>query len=174
MLHVTKSGSSDNTFKTLESMLTQNDDGDNKPSIIQVADANLISVINKTLKWKQLYKGIKDEGIEEDIIESQQYELFDVLAISDFTRPSLTTLVIMCDASNSTLINKGKAERDEQFNNEMCDYMIREHRHRDLGLMFMFGVQKIPDLPTGIRVNSDSITILNGFSRAEITLIRHY
>jgi hypothetical protein len=67
----------------------------------------------------------------------------------------------MCNASNSLLLNKARAKKDEQFNNEMCDYLIRERRHRDLGLMFMFGVQKITDLPTDIRANSDSITIIN-------------
>jgi hypothetical protein len=40
--------------------------------------------------------------------------------------------------------------------------------------MFMFGAQEITDLPTDIRANSDSVTILNGFPRAEITPIRHY
>jgi ABC-type polar amino acid transport system ATPase subunit len=54
MLYVTKYGSSNDTFKTLEPMLTQNDDYYHKPTIIQVADANLISVINKIHKWKQL------------------------------------------------------------------------------------------------------------------------
>jgi hypothetical protein len=116
--------------------------GKGKPQIIQVADANLISVINKILKWKQLYNDIEDEGFEDEIIEAQHEELFDVLSVSDFLRPTLTTLVIMCDSSNYVLFNKAKAKKNEQFNNELCDYLIREHRHRDLGLMFMFGVQR--------------------------------
>jgi hypothetical protein len=184
MLYVTKSGSSDDTFKTLEPLLTSDLEQSkqhsgkqskqhNKPQIIEVADANLISVINKILKWKQLYNDIKDERLENEIIEAPQKGLFDVLSVSDFLRPALTILIIMCDDSNSVSFNKGQAKKDEQFNNEMCDYLIIEHRQRDLGLMFMFGVQKITDLPTDIRANSHSITILNGFPRAEIVLIRH-
>jgi hypothetical protein len=102
--------------------------------------------------------------VRNEIIEAQQEELFDVLSVSDFLRPALTTLIIMCDASNSVLFNKAKAKKDEQFNNEMCDYLIREPGHRDLGLMFMFGVQKITDLPTDIMANSDSVTIFEWIS----------
>jgi hypothetical protein len=40
-----------------------------------------------------LYNNIKDEGLEDDIVDSQQEELFDVLAISDFSRPDIPTTV---------------------------------------------------------------------------------
>jgi hypothetical protein len=48
MLYVTKSGSSHDAFKTPEPLLTNDDDY--KPTIIQVANANFIRVINKILK----------------------------------------------------------------------------------------------------------------------------
>jgi hypothetical protein len=60
-------------------------------------------------------------------------ELFVVPGIHSFTEGALTTLIIMCDASNCTLFNKEKTEKDEKFNNEFCDYLVMGHR--DPGLM---------------------------------------
>jgi hypothetical protein len=94
------------------------------------------------LEWKQLYNDIKNEGLEGEGVESQQEELLDVLSVTNFLRPALTTLIIMCDASNSALFNKAKAKKDERFNNEMRDYLIREHGDGHSVLMLMFGVQK--------------------------------
>jgi hypothetical protein len=137
-----------------------------------IADHNLLEVAEKLLKWKQLYHDIKDQGLKQGSV-GQRSELFSTLGISDFHRPSLTTLILMPDASNSVLFQKQKPKSSELAVNEFCDYLVREHRHRDIGCLFMFGCQKIIDLPTDIRANSDSIVILNGYPRREIAIIRH-
>jgi hypothetical protein len=56
------------------------------------------------------YNNIEDEGLEDEIVEVEQEELFGALSITDFTRPALTTLITMCDASISVIFSKGKAK----------------------------------------------------------------
>jgi hypothetical protein len=62
IIFVTKSGSSDDTFKAFEPLLG----GSNKPNILLVSDANLLEVINKILKRKHLYNDVKDQDLEDE------------------------------------------------------------------------------------------------------------
>jgi hypothetical protein len=167
ILVVSKDGDdSDSTFKSFKEWF--------QIPVIKVREADLIETLQFTLKYKALYNDILEQGVQDQITDTQREQIEHALFIDDFNLPHLQTILFFPDAAHSVLFKSNKATRTEAVQNYFNDYIIRERRHADLGVSIFMCAQKITDLPTDIRSNADTITIFSGFNRHEISVICQY
>jgi hypothetical protein len=126
------------------------------------------------LRYKCLYNDIIDQHLENQVEDDQIDELFDILCIDDFSRPSLQTILYCPDGANSSLFTAGKATKPDTCRNYYTDYVIKQHRHSDVACSIFICVQKITDIPTTIRSAVDMYFVFANFNRHELSVIRQY
>lgn len=99
LIYVTKDGSeSDVSFNALKHLL-------NIPYIV-VSEADAESTVKLIVSAKNLYRVVKNEGIEDKIEEQQKQDLFDTLHINDFKYNYLHSIILFDDIANSVLFKK--------------------------------------------------------------------
>jgi hypothetical protein len=166
VLYVNKQGDEDSTFREFKA------DIEALVPVVVVREVNLVEVLKEIVRYKGLYNDVLDEHLEDLITDEQRDHMFEILCISDFDRPSLSTVVIMPDAANSVLFYK--RERNAAVRNYFTDFVMRERRHRDVGITMMFCCQNVKDIPTDIRGNADAWFLFAGYPPHDISLIRQY
>ena len=98
LVYVTKNGDeSDRTFKALKQLILM--------PIVVISEKQAKEYIEMLIAYKNLYYEIKEQHLEEQILEEQKEQMFNYLHINDFNRKFLHTLVLFDDISNSPLFN---------------------------------------------------------------------
>jgi hypothetical protein len=99
---------------------------------------------------KGLYKQIIENNLMQKIEDSQRDEIFEILQISDFSLPSLHTIIYFEDTSNNPLFKKPTMYFPQLF--ATC---------RHIGCSFYFAVQYWKYLPTELKSNATNIFIFS-------------
>lgn len=98
LVYVTKNGDeSDRTFKALKQLILM--------PIVVISEKQAKEYIEMLIAYKNLYYEIKEQHLEDEILEEQKEQMFNYLHINDFNRKFLHTLVLFDDISNSPLFN---------------------------------------------------------------------
>ena len=156
LIYVSKYGTeTDKTFESLKHLIqipiiyVKYEDKDDK-------NKDSVQVFSKIQCYKRLYEQIKKDHLEDEIEEEQKQEIFDVLKINDFSKPTLHTLILFDDVANNPLIqNKG-------FFAEMLG--VCRHIHTS----FFLTVQFWRSITTTIKANVSTIYIFGLFSKQQL------
>ena len=74
--------------------------------IVYVAEDEAIDYVKKLLEYKRFYDFIKNEHLENKIVDEQVQEVFEVLHINNWKRKWLHTLMIFNDIAKSKLLKR--------------------------------------------------------------------
>ena len=159
LIYVSKYGSqTDKTFESLKHLIQipiiyvkyVDEEDKNKDSV---------QVFSKIQCYKRLYEQIKNEHLEDKIEDEQREELFDVLKINDFSKPTLHTLILLDDCANNPLIQaKG-------FFAEMLT--VCRHNHTS----FFLSIQNWKSITTEIKANVSTIFIFGLYSKQQLNVM---
>ena len=98
LVYVTKTGDeNDRSFKALKSSILM--------PIVTISEKQAQEFIEMLIAFKNLYYEIKEEHLEDKIIDEQKEQMFNFLCINDFSRKYLHTLVLFDDISNNKLFS---------------------------------------------------------------------
>ena len=148
LIYSNKDGAaSDDTFESMKKLI-------NIP-IEYVAHDKLDSFMKNLLAYKQLYKTIKREHLENKIIDEQAEQLFNILHIDSFTQNYLHTLILVDDLVKSPLI------KSQYFNT-----LITQCAH--IGCSFFIAVQYWTALSNTLKSQASTIFIFGGFSNQQM------
>ena len=121
LVYVTKTGDeNDRTFKALKSSILM--------PIETISETQAKEYIEMLIAYKNLYYEIKEQHLEDKIIDEQKEQMFNYLHINDFNKDYLHTLVLFDDISNNKL-----------FNDE-CGFfpqMIKKCRHTNISYFLL-------------------------------------
>ena len=153
LIYVNQTGrKGDDTMEAMKTLI--------KCPVIYVSESEFIPTIQNIMRWKELYNTIKDEGIENEIVDEQRDELFEVLRINDFNRQWLHTLILLEDCAKSKLLTNEKS-----FTNQL----LTKCGH--IQCSFFLAVQYWKALNSNIKANASTIFIFAGFSRQQLSFI---
>ena len=154
LVYITKTGNKiDPTFESLKQLI-------NIP-IEYVKEDEAEQYMKSLLAYKQLYKTIINDGLEDEIIDEQRDEIFDVLHVNDFNNENLHTLILLEDiANNKKLLGNEKS----YFNHLMTTC---RHNH----LSFFLNVQFWKSLSSTIKSNVSTVFIFGTFSKQQLHYI---
>ena len=118
-----------------------------------------VQVFSKIMCYKRLYEEIKAKHLEDEIDEQQKQEMFDVVKINDFSKPTLHTLILLDDCANNSLLGpKG-------FFAEML--AVCRHNHTS----FFLTVQFFKSITTTIKANISTIFIFGLYSKQQLNVM---
>ena len=108
LIYVTKNGDeNDRSFQSLKHLL--------KIPYIVVSEANARSCVDELISAKNLYYTIRREHLEDQIIDEQLDDMFDVLHVNNFDKEYLHTLILFDDISNSKLFSSEESFFSQQL-----------------------------------------------------------
>ena len=155
LIYVSKSGDKkDVTFESLRELIEM--------PIAYVSQDNAEEYVNAVLNYKQLYYTIRNEHLENQIIDEQRNEIFKVLKINNFKSPMLHTLILFDDIANNKLL----ANEKSFFNNLMTTC---RHNH----ISFFLNVQFWKSLSTTIKSNVSTVFVFGTYSKEQLRYITH-
>jgi hypothetical protein len=143
---------SDDTFETQKDLI--------KIPIEYIAHDELPEYMEEFLMWKDLYKEIKEDGLEERIDNKQKQELFEKMKINDFSRPCLHTLVFLEDVAQAKIIKTEKTYINE---------LMTQCRH--IHCSFFLAIQFWKAVPTGLKSQITTLYIYGGYSKQQLRYI---
>jgi hypothetical protein len=150
LIVINKNGSNkDPTLKIFAPMI--------KIPIIYISRDNL-DLLNEIIEYKELYNEIIDKSLEEDIIDEQKYQIFNVLKIEDFSKNYLHTLVFLEDCGNSDVLKKG-----------LIHSLMVECRH--IQSSFFITIQAWKMLDPEIKSYLGTVFVFSGFSPERLQYI---
>jgi hypothetical protein len=153
IVYITKTGIlNDRTFDALKKLI--------KIPVVYSSNDTAINCIKRILAYKDLYKQIIENNLMSRIEDSQRAELFEILQISDFSLPSLHTIIYFEDTSNNPLFKKPTMYFPQLF--ATC---------RHIGCSFYFAVQYWKSLPTELKSNATNIFIFSSYSKQQLHYI---
>ena len=98
LVYVTKTGDeNDKSFKALKNSILM--------PIVTISEKQVQEFIEMLIAFKNLYYEIKEDHLEDKIIDEQKEQMFNFLCINDFSRKYLHTLVLFDDISNNKLFS---------------------------------------------------------------------
>jgi hypothetical protein len=168
VIYVNKEGDIDATFREFK------DEIESMAKLIIVREIDFVKVSQLILKYKQLYNDIKDDNLEDLIVDEQMEQIYETLGIDSFDKDHLSTVLLMPDGANSILFHRRERSKDAPVRNYFMDFLLKERRHRDVGYTILVCVQNIKDIPTDIRSNTDTWFLFSGYPIHDISLVRQY
>ena len=153
LVYINESGEEDDdTFTTLKHLI-------NVPIII-IKYSKAEEYLKKLIKYKQLYKQFLEylDELPDDVVN----DLFNVLHIKDFNREYLHTLILLEDATNSSIL--------KNQNSYINDLMTR---CAHIQSSFFVIVHFWKALSTNIKSNLSTIYIFGGYSRQQLNYITY-
>jgi hypothetical protein len=168
VVYVNKEGDIDATFREFKEEI------ESMAKLLIVREVDFVKVSQLILRYKQLYNDIKDDRLEDLIVDEQMEQLFEVLGIDTFDREHLSTVLLMPDGANSILFHRRERSKDAPVRNYFVDFLLKERRHRDVGYTILICVQNIKDLPTDIRSNTDTWFLFSGYPLHDLVLFSQY
>lgn len=155
LVYVTKNGEqSDVTFESLKELI--------HIPIAYVSQDNAEAYISQLLNYKQLYYTVRNEGLEDKIIDEQKADMFRNLKVNNFRASMLHTLILFEDIANNKLLANDKS----YFNNLMTTC---RHNH----LSFFLNVQFWKSLSTTIKSNVSTVFVFGTYSKQQLQYITH-
>ena len=155
LIYVSKTGEQkDVTFESLRELI--------EIPIAYVAQENAEEYVNAILNYKQLYYTIRKEHLENQIIDEQRDEIFQILKVRNFDVPMLQTLILFDDIANNKLL----ANEKSYFNNLMTTC---RHNH----ISFFLNVQFWKSLSTTIKSNVSTVFVFGTYSKEQLRYITH-
>ncbi len=115
--------------------------------------------IRELFEYKRLYNQIKDEHLEDKIMDEQVEELCMALHINDLSKPWLHTLIIVNDSAKSKLFKVGS----------YFSHLIAVGRHTQTSTFL--NIQFWKGLTPEVKANISSAFIFGGYSRQQLTHI---
>ena len=153
LLYITKEGKEcDKTWITLKSLIQM-------PYEI-IAEKNIVERVDELIKAKSLYYKIRDENLEDSIIEEQKTQLLNNLHVEDFHRETLHTLILFDDISNNKLFN------DET---SYFSQLIRRCRHTNISYFLL--IQGWKGLKPHIKNEITTLFIFPCFNKQQLHFI---
>ena len=151
LVYISKTGQKlDPTFESLKPLI-------NIP-IVYVKEDEAEDYIKTLLAYKQLYKEIVNNNLENDIIDEQKEQIFDILHINEFSNENLHTIILLEDiANNKKLLGNEKS----YFNHLMTTC---RHNH----ISFFLNVQFWKSLSSTIKSNVSTVFIFGTYSKQQL------
>lgn len=149
LIYISKSGAPhDATFDRIKHIIPV--------PIVYVAEDRAVSTVSNILKQKQLYHWIaNDEGLEDRVEDDQIAEIKEALQVDDFSRKSLTTLIMLEDAANSPLLKR----KDSYFSS-----LFTRLRHQDVRAIAFVIVQFWKSVEKHVKTQVTAVFLYRGFS----------
>ena len=155
LIYVSKTGEqNDVTFESLRELI--------EIPIAYVAQDDAEEYVDAILNYKQLYYTIRNEHLENQIVDEQRDEIFQILKIRNFDTPMLQTLILFDDIANNKLL----ANEKSYFNNLMTTC---RHNH----ISFFLNVQFWKSLSTIIKSNVSTVFVFGTYSKEQLRYITH-
>ena len=155
LIYVSKTGEQkDVTFESLRELI--------KIPITYVSQENAEEYVNALLNYKQLYYTVRNQHLENKIVDEQRMEIFQALKVRDFKAPMLHTLILFDDIANNKLL----ASERSYFNNLMTTC---RHNH----ISFFLNVQFWKSLSTTIKSNVSTVFVFGTYSKEQLRYITH-
>ena len=152
-VYVTKDGQeSDKTFLALKPLLMI-------PYII-ISEKEAVEFMKDLISAKNLYYLIKREHLEDKIDEQQKKDMFQMLAINNFDKNILHTIVLFDDISNSKLFSSEKSYFSQ---------LIRRCRH--VNTSFFLLIQGWKGLKPHVKNEISTLFIFPCFNRQQLRYI---
>lgn len=121
LLYITKEGKEcDKTWLALKSLI--------KMPYEVIAEKDIIERVEQLIKAKSLYYKIRNEHLENDIIDEQKNRLLENLHVEDFDTETLHTIILFDDISNNKIFN------DES---SYFSQLIRRCRHTNISYFLL-------------------------------------
>ena len=153
LIYVTKDGNeSDKTFLALKNLF--------QIPYVTISESDAEDYIQLTIKAKNLYSLVLRDNLQEQIDDDQKRDMFEQLSIENFDRPTLHTLVLFDDISNSKLF------RDE---GSYFSQLIRRCRH--INFSFFLLIQGWRGLKPHIKNEISTLFIFPNFNRQQLSYI---
>ena len=130
--------------------------------IVYVEEDEAIDYVKNLLEYKRFYDFIKEQHLENKIVDEQVEEVFEVLHINDWKRKWLHTLIIFNDIAKSKLLKRPDGYFNQLF--PIC---------RHIQCSFFLNVQFWKSIQTEIKANITTAFIFGGFSRQQFLYIIH-
>ena len=152
-IYVTKDGQeSDKTFLALKPLLMI-------PYII-ISEQEAVEFMKDLISAKNLYNLIKRENLHDKIDDQQKEDMFKMLAVSDFNREVLHTIVLFDDISNSKLFSS-----EESYFSQL----IRRCRH--INFSFLLLIQGWKGLKPHVKNEISTLFIFPCFNKQQLRYI---
>lgn len=152
-IYVTKDGQeSDKTFLALKPLLMI-------PYII-ISEQEAVEFMKDLISAKNLYNLIKRENLQNKIDDQQKEDMFKMLAVSDFNREVLHTIVLFDDISNSKLFSS-----EESYFSQL----IRRCRH--INFSFLLLIQGWKGLKPHVKNEISTLFIFPCFNKQQLRYI---
>mgnify|MGYP001031503214 FL=1 len=152
-IYVTKDGQeSDKTFLALKPLLMI-------PYII-ISEQEAVEFMKDLISAKNLYNLIKRENLQDKIDDQQKEDMFKMLAVSDFNREVLHTIVLFDDISNSKLFSS-----EESYFSQL----IRRCRH--INFSFLLLIQGWKGLKPHVKNEISTLFIFPCFNKQQLRYI---
>ena len=126
---------------------------DTSPELLASAE----KFVQDILKWKMLYNYIKENHIEDQILDKQMQTMFQKLHIDNLDFTTLHTLIFFEDAANCKLFNRSTNYFNQLFT-----------RLAHVQCSVFIAVQFWKSLPTEIKSNTSTIFIFSRFSKEQL------
>ena len=152
-IYVTKDGQeSDKTFLALKPLLMI-------PYII-ISEQEAVEFMKDLISAKNLYNLIKRENLQDKIDDQQKEDMFKMLAVSDFNKEVLHTIVLFDDISNSKLFSS-----EESYFSQL----IRRCRH--INFSFLLLIQGWKGLKPHVKNEISTLFIFPCFNKQQLRYI---
>lgn len=152
-VYVTKDGhETDKTWLALKPLLQI-------PYVI-VSESDAVDALKTIIAAKNLYGIIRNDNLQDKIDDKQLLDMFDVLAVSNFERETLHTIVLFDDISNSKL-----------FQNEGSYFSQLIRRCRHINVSFFLLIQGWKGLRPHVKNEITTLFIFPCFNRQQLRYI---
>jgi hypothetical protein len=116
--------------------------------------------VRNLILYKDLYNKIKTNHLENEIVDEQVRELFEVLHLNSLNLPFLNTIIYFEDCANNKLFKKSTMYFPQ---------IVATCRHN--GLTLFFSTQFWKGVPTELKANATTIYVFRDFSKQQINYI---
>ncbi len=130
-----------------------------KVPIEHVTESEAEEYVKNLFEYKRLYNTIKEQHLEDKIVDSQRDEIFNTLHITDFSRPWLHTMIMINDSAKCQLLKTGS----------YFSQLIALGRHTQTSTFL--NIQFWKGLSPEIKANISSAFIFGLFSRQQLVHI---
>ena len=128
--------------------------------IVYVAHDKLPDFLKELFAWKQFYKEVREDEIQDLIIDEQLNGIFQNLYINSFDHPFLHTLILLDDVAQAKILKNEKTYIQE---------MMTQCAH--IHCSFFLSVQFWKALTPNIKENVTTIFLFGGFSKRTLGYI---
>ena len=150
LLYINKTGGeTDKTFESFKDLI--------KCPIVYCSQEECEDKLAELIEYKNMYHQIIAEGTNEGVDPDEEQTMFDVLDISDYSRPYLHTLVLLDDIANSPLLKKETS---------YLNSLMTQCAH--INMSFYLAVQYWKGLPAALKSQTSMIYLFGGFNKQQV------